>query len=256
MVWGQLAITSSSDVSRSSFRVLHCTPPPRSRGGEESCRPRSQALLFGRTAPVHPAASQLVSLRNGPLSAVVQKERPLPSPFPTGPQESQTSHSRAAAAPPHRPLGDTSGPTAATVREVREQLDPPPDPAALHAQSGARRATGRSQRSPPPERERERRAETGHDLRRVDSRSLHSALPGWRRDPALCSVPVPNHNASSHPGISQPPLASARPSGCYFEAGRKSGVITPEEGARALKGPLSAQGPGSRLTPSRASLPH
>lgn len=148
MVWGQLAITSSSDVSRSSFRVLHCTPPPRSRGGEESCRPRSQALLFGRTAPVHPAASQLVSLRHGPLSAVLQKERPLPSPFPTGPQESQTSHSRAAAAPPHRPLGDISGPTAATVRDVREQLDPPPDPAALHAQSGARRATGRSQRSP------------------------------------------------------------------------------------------------------------
>lgn len=128
MVWGQLAITSSSDVSRSSFRVLHCTPPPRSRGGEESCRPRSQALLFGRTAPVHPAASQLVSLRHGPPSAVVQKERPLPSPFPTGPQESQTSHSRAAAAPPHRPLGDTSGPTAATVREVREQLDPPQTP--------------------------------------------------------------------------------------------------------------------------------
>lgn len=128
MVWGQLAITSSSDVSRSSFRVLHCTPPPRSRGGEESCRPRSQALLFGRTAPVHPAASQLVSLRHGPLSAVLQKERPLPAPFPTGPQESQTSHSRAAAAPPHRPLGDTSGPTAATVREVREQLDPPPRP--------------------------------------------------------------------------------------------------------------------------------
>lgn len=215
MVWGQLAITSSSDVSRSSFRVLHCTPPPRSRGGEESCRPRSQALLFGRTAPVHPAASQLVSLRHGPLSAVLQKERPLPSPFPTGPQESQTSHSRAAAAPPHRPLGDISGPTAATVRDVREQLDPPQTPQPFTPKAEHEGRPG-APSGAPPERERERRAETGHDLRRVDSRSLHSALPGWRRDPALCSVPVPNHNASSHPGISQPPLASARPSACYF----------------------------------------
>lgn len=51
-------------------------------------------------------------------------ERPLPSPFPTVPQERQTSPRRAAAAPPRCPLGSISSPTAATAQVVERPAAP------------------------------------------------------------------------------------------------------------------------------------
>lgn len=173
---------------------------------------------------------------------------PSPLPFPQCPKKGKRVP--AELLPPHPAAPWEASPAPQPPRRRWWNGPPPPGP---RSPSRPKRST-KGDRTlpaehppppPPPERERAVGPKRG------------TTCAGWTA--AACTqrfrvdavtpppaVSAPNHDSSSHPGISQLHHASARPSGCHFEAGRKFGVVTPE-GRRALKGPLSVRPRGSPL---------